>query len=58
MQQKSKKLKAKKEKDLKIMVDSFMRSRTSDPTFDLRRDYLGLFDRRRSSAGTKEECEE
>ncbi len=55
---KNKKLKAKRKKDLKIMVDSFMRSLTNEPSFDLRRDYPGLYDRRRSSAGTKESCKE
>jgi hypothetical protein len=53
MKQKNNKLKFQRKKDLKIMVDSFMRSMTSAPSFDLRRDYPGRFDRKRSTGGVK-----
>lgn len=50
--------KAKRKQDLRSMVDSFMIAMTTGPSFDLRRTQPGLYDRRRSSAGSKEACEE
>jgi hypothetical protein len=59
MKQKSKKLrmalqaKAKKKRDLKIMVDSFMRSLTCAPSFDLRCQDAPRHDRSRSNGSGK-----
>jgi hypothetical protein len=50
--------KAKRKQDLRLILDSFMIAMTTAPSFDLRRTQPGLYDRRRSSAGSKEACEE
>ena len=50
--------KAKRKQDLRMMVDSFMIALTTAPSFDLRRDYPGLYDRRRSSGANRKTIEE
>lgn len=49
MKSKNRQFKAKKKKDLKLMVDSFMRSMTTAPSFDLRATDASRSDRSRST---------
>ena len=51
------KAKAKRKQYLRMMVDSFMIAMTTAPSFDLRRDYPGLYDRRRSSGSNRKTIE-
>jgi len=53
MKQKNKKMRAEKKRDLKLMLDSFMRAMTTAPSFDLRGEAPPSFDRTRSNGGNK-----
>ncbi len=48
----------KRERELKLRVIAIMRQMTTEPSFDLRRNDLPIFDRRRSCGGEKPREEE